>query len=73
MLRYPVVCRADAGLWVLLATMQIPIVLLTKEWSTSFGVNLTEARLLSGLENDLFHALDQDPREVVKYLENLSK
>jgi hypothetical protein len=49
----PIVCRADAGLFVLIACLPVPIICLTPEWSESFGVRLMKARAKYGIEGDL--------------------
>ena len=49
----PIVCRADAGLFVLIACLPVPIICLTSEWSESFGVRLMKARAKYGIEGDL--------------------
>jgi hypothetical protein len=49
----PIVCRADAGLFVLIACLPVPIICLTPEWSESFGVQLMKARAEFGIEGDL--------------------
>ena len=63
---YPVVCRADAGLFVLLATVDTPLILLSKEWSEHLNVTLVDARNLAGLLSTLDLSNNEEPLVVVK-------
>lgn len=51
----PVICRADAGLFVLIAMLPLPIICLTKEWSEFLDVSLINAREASGWNKDLVY------------------
>lgn len=53
MLNGPVLCRADAGLFVLVACLPVPIFCLSPEWSESFGIKLMDARSKFGIKGDL--------------------
>ena len=53
LLRGPVICRADAGLFVLAAALPLPLICLTSEWSDYLGVSLLQARKKSGWNSDL--------------------
>jgi hypothetical protein len=52
----PVICRADAGLFVLIAMLPLPIICLTKEWSDFLDVSLINARKASGWNEDLVYS-----------------
>jgi hypothetical protein len=52
-LQGPIVCRTDAGLFVLIACLPVPIIGLTSEWSEPFGVQLMKARAKFGIQGDL--------------------
>jgi hypothetical protein len=67
-LAYPIVCRADAGLFVLAAALNTPLLLLSDEWSARFGINLTEARAQSGAQYDQIEVLERQPQDVVDRL-----
>lgn len=49
----PVVTRADAGLFVLIACLPYPLVCLTDEWNKFLGVDLMSARKIAGMTQDL--------------------
>ena len=67
-LTYPIVCRADAGLFVLAAALNTPLLLLSDEWSSRFGINLIEARAELGSQYDQIEVLGRQPQDVVDWL-----
>ena len=54
----PIICRADAGLFVLMCCMPNPLVVLTEEWSNSLGVSLLSARKIAGISTDIDNLSD---------------
>ena len=52
----PIICRADAGLFVLIAMLPLPIICLTEEWSDFLNVSLMNARKASGWNMDVAYS-----------------
>jgi hypothetical protein len=54
----PIICNADAGLFVLVCCMPNPLVVLTEEWSSYLGISLLEARKIAGFNTDIDNLSD---------------
>jgi hypothetical protein len=54
----PIICRADAGLFVLMSCLPNPLVVLSEEWSSFLGISLLEARKIAGLNLDKINLVD---------------
>jgi hypothetical protein len=70
----PVFTPADAGLFVLMATLNVPVITLTAEWSTPFGVQLMEARKeSSSINSNLDFEITNDTThlELIAHFNNL--
>jgi hypothetical protein len=67
----PIITRADAGLFTLMACLPFPLHCLTAEWSSFFDVNLLEARRLAGHKFDSIRGESEDQfvLSIVKSLE----
>ena len=65
MLNGPILCRADAGLFVLVACLPVPIFCLSPEWSESFGIRLMDARSKFGIKRDLDFLPTNSEKEIV--------
>ena len=53
LLNGPIVCGADAGLFVLMCCLPNPLISLTPEWSERLGIKLMDARRNVGMHSDL--------------------
>ena len=65
LLNGPIICGADAGLFVLMCCLPNPLICLAHEWSESLGVKLMDARFNAGQSFDLEFSDDRNDTKIV--------